>query len=114
MKKLEIIIPHERLEKANDVLEKFGGGGMSFYHVNGRGKTKWKPVPVGRGVIMHTPTYGSRTKIEVIVGDKLSNDIINELIKQLTRGSVSDGKIFVYDVSQAYDIGSGQKNEDAI
>jgi nitrogen regulatory protein P-II 1 len=63
---------------------------------------------------MHTPTYGSRTKIEVIVEDRLSNDIINELIKQLTRGSVSDGKIFVYDVNQAYDIGSGQKNEFAI
>jgi nitrogen regulatory protein PII len=26
MKKLEIIIPHERLENANDVLEKFGVG----------------------------------------------------------------------------------------
>lgn len=87
---------------------------MSFYHINGRGKTKWKPVLVGRGVIMHTPKYGSRTKIEVIVDDTLSNDIINELLKQLTRGSVSDGKIFVYDVFQAYDIGSSQKNEFAI
>ena len=114
MKKLEIIIPHERLENANDVLEHFGVGGMSFYHINGRGKTKWKPVPVGRGVSMHTPKYGSRTKIEVIVDDTLSNDIINELLKQLTRGSVSDGKIFVYDVSQAYDIGSSKKNELAI
>jgi nitrogen regulatory protein P-II 1 len=46
MKKLEIIIPHERLENANNVLEKFGVGGMSFYHINGRGKTKWKPVPL--------------------------------------------------------------------
>jgi hypothetical protein len=55
---------------------------MSFYHINGRGKTKWKPVPVGRGVIMHIPKYGSRTKIEVIVDDTLSNDIINELLKQ--------------------------------
>lgn len=44
----------------------------------------------------------------------MSNDIINELLKQLTRGSVSDGKIFVYDVFQAYDIGSSQKNEFAI
>ena len=114
MKKLEIITPHERLENANDVLEKFGVGGMSFYHINGRGKTKWKPVPDGRGVIKHTPKYGSRTKIEVIVDDTLSNDIINELLKQLTRGAVSDGKIFVYDVYQAYDIGSSKKNEFAI
>lgn len=111
MKKIEIIIPHERLENANEVLEKFSVGGMSFYHINGRGKTKWKPVPVGRGVIMHTPKYGGRTKIEVIVEDSLSNDIINELMKQLTRGSVSDGKIFVYDAYEVYDIGSGKKTE---
>ena len=63
---------------------------------------------------MHTPKYGSRTKIEVLVDDRIYNDLVNELLKKLTRGSVSDGKIFVYDVSQAYDIGSGEKNESAI
>ena len=39
------------------------------------------------GSIMHTLKYVSITKIEVIVDDTLSNDIINELLKQLTRGS---------------------------
>jgi nitrogen regulatory protein P-II 1 len=48
MKKLEIIIPHERLNEADSILEKFNVGGMSFLHVNGRGKTKWGPIPVGR------------------------------------------------------------------
>ena len=52
MKRIEIIIPHERLDKTNKILEEFDVGGMSFYPISGRGKTKWKPIPVGRGVMI--------------------------------------------------------------
>ena len=45
MKRIEIIIPHERLDRTNNILEQFDVGGMSFYHISGRGKTKWKPIP---------------------------------------------------------------------
>lgn len=114
MKRIEIIIPHERLERADTILENFKVGGMSFYHINGRGKTKWAPIPVGRGVIMYSPRFGARTKIEVIVDDKITNDIIEKLLSGLTTGSVSDGKIFVSDVLEAYDIGTGKKNGFAI
>jgi nitrogen regulatory protein PII len=46
MKRIEIIIPHERLDRTNTILEQFDVGGMSFYHISGRGKTKWKPITV--------------------------------------------------------------------
>lgn len=114
MKRIEIIIPYERLDKTNNILEQFEVGGMNFYHISGRGKTKWKPVPVGRGVMMHTPKYGTRTKIEVLVPDSLVEKIIEQLLNELSTGSVSDGKIFVSDVIQAYDIGTKNKNELAI
>jgi nitrogen regulatory protein P-II 1 len=114
MKRIEIIIPHERLDKTNNILEQFDVGGMSFYHISGRGKTKWKPIPVGRGVMMYTPKYGTRTKIEVLIPDSLVEKIIEQLLNELSTGSVSDGKIFVSDVIQAYDIGTKNKNELAI
>ena len=53
MKRIEIIIPHERLDRTNNILEQFDVGGMSFYHISGRGKTKWKPIPVGRGFFIY-------------------------------------------------------------
>jgi len=114
MKRIELIIPHERLDSADEILEKFAVGGISFYHVNGRGKTKFKPVPVGSGVMTYTPKYGTRTKIEVLVQDSLAKKIIDKLLAKLTTRSVSDGKIFVYDVFEAYDIGSGNKDDSAI
>ncbi|MGE3859305.1 MAG: P-II family nitrogen regulator [Nitrososphaeraceae archaeon] len=106
MKRIEIIIPHEKLEHVDNILENFKVGGMSFYHINGRGKTKWEPMPVGRGVMMYTPKFGARTKIEVLVDNNIVKDIINRILTELTTGSVSDGKIFVYDVLEAYDIGT--------
>jgi nitrogen regulatory protein P-II 1 len=71
-------------------------------------------MPVGRGVMSYVPKYGTKTKIEVLVEDTLAKKIIDELLSKLTTGSVSDGKIFVYDVFEAYDIGSGKKDELAI
>ena len=45
-----------------------------------------------------------RTKIEVLVADSLLEKIIEQLLNELSTGSVSDGKIFVSEVIQAYDL----------
>jgi len=39
---------------------------------------------------------------------------VDEIIKNLRTGSASDGKIFVKDISEVYDIGSGQHGEMAL
>jgi len=65
-------------------------------------------------VMMYTPKYGTRTKIEVLVADSILEKIIEQLLNELSSGSVSDGKIFVSEVIQAYDIGTKNKNELAI
>ena len=44
----------------------------------------------------------------------LLEKIIEQLLNELSTGSVSDGKIFVSEVIQAYDIGTKDKNELAI
>jgi nitrogen regulatory protein PII len=113
MKKIEIIIPHERIDNAIRILNEFGiRDEMSFYQINGsREKTQFTSVPVGRTNIMYTPKYGGRTKIEALVEDALVKKLVEELLNKLTTGSVSDGKIFVYDAYEVYDIGSGKKTE---
>ena len=114
MKRLDIIIPHERLSEVNDILHKHKVGGITFYDIKGRGRAKQEPVAVGRGVMRYVPEFGSRTKIEVLVKDSLSKVIIEDLLKKISTGSTSDGKIFVYDVVEAYDIGSKESNDSAL
>ena len=85
-----------------------------MYDIKGRGRAKQEPVAVGRGVMRYIPEYGSRTKIEVLVPDSLSESIIDEILKTISTGSASDGKIFVYDVANAYDIGTKEIGDSAL
>src|SRR5919206_1014455 len=111
MKRLDIVIPQERLTDVNELLHKHKVGGMSFYEIKGRGRAKREPVSVGRGVMRYTPEFGFRTKIEVLVPDAKAKEIVDDALRTLSTGSASDGKIFIYDVAEAYDIGSKEKND---
>jgi nitrogen regulatory protein P-II 1 len=114
MKRLDLIIPHERLTELNELLYKHKVGGMTFYEIKGRGRAKREPVSVGRGVMRYVPEFGFRTKIEVLVPDAKAKAIIDDVLKVISTGSASDGKIFVYDVAEAYEIGSKEKGDAAI
>ena len=114
MKRLDLIIPHERLTEVNELLHRHMVGGVTIYDVKGRGRAKREPVAVGRGVMRYVPEFGFRTKIEVLVEDAKAHDIIKDVLKVISTGSASDGKIFVYDVAEAYDIGSKETGEAAL
>ena len=114
VKRLDILIPHERLSEVNELLHKHKVGGMTFYDIKGRGRAKREPVSVGRGVMRYTPEFGFRTKIEVLVPDSTAKQIGDDVLGTLSTGSASDGKIFIYDVVDAYDIGSKEKGEAAL
>ena len=120
MKQMEIIIPHESLSKVNDILYKHKPhvGGIMFYEIKGRGRAAKREAPViidgynyGKKYVQE---FGSRTKVDVMVPDSLSKLIVDEIIKSISTGSDSDGKIFVKDISEVYDIGSRQYGEVAL
>jgi nitrogen regulatory protein P-II 1 len=119
MKQIDIVFPHERLKEVNDILYKHKVGGLSFYDIKGRGRAEHKPVQhrtsegyqTGRSYV---PEFGTRTKLEVLVPDSLTKQIVDDLIVSLSTGSLSDGKIFVKDVAEAYDIGSKQSGDLAL
>jgi nitrogen regulatory protein P-II 1 len=122
MKQLDIIVPHERLSEVNKLLSKHNVGGMMFYEIAGRGRAERQPVEdrltaeaggytTGR---VYVPDFGTRTKIEAIVSDSLTKTMIDDIIKTLSTGSASDGKVFVKDISEAYDIGAKQVGEVAL
>jgi nitrogen regulatory protein P-II 1 len=114
MKRLDLIIPHERLIEVNELLHKHKVGGLTFYDIKGRGQSRSEPVQSGRGVIRQVPEFGTRTKIEVLVADSQAKPIIDDLLVNVSTGSSSDGKIFVYGVAEAYDIGTKKSSDVAI
>lgn len=112
MRRVEIIIPHRKLEDAHEIIKDVNTGGMSYYTVEGSGRIKAERMTVGRGTAQTQPQYIPRTKIEVVVKDHQVEDLISKITEKL--GSELGGKIFVMDVPIAVDIRTKKTGEQAI
>jgi nitrogen regulatory protein P-II 1 len=117
MKEISIFIPTEDLEQVAEILKKHKVGGMTFYQINGAGRTKREALPemvrsymTGR---MITPDYAKRIKVETIVSDSLVNQILEDISNSLGQhaGNEAHGMIFIKDVYDAYEIGTKQRGE---
>lgn len=56
---------------------------------------------------------GSRTIVQVIVPGPVEKALVSDIMDRVSTGSAGDGKIFVKDVSGAYDIGSKDTGDKA-
>lgn len=119
MKEIDVIFRrHERLPIINELLYKHKVAFL-FYDINGRAREKLEAIPE---VISHeapyttgrkrTPLFVSGVKLEMIVPDHVTKPIVADLMAILSTGSDTDGRIFIKDISNGYDIGS-KKNWDA-
>jgi nitrogen regulatory protein P-II 1 len=116
MKEISIFILTDDLAQVTEILRKHNVGGISFYEINGAGRTKRDAVPemvrsymTGRTI---TPDYARRTKVETIVSDSAMNQIVDDLLNNLSHGKAeAHGMIFIKDVSDAYEIGTKQRGE---
>jgi nitrogen regulatory protein P-II 1 len=116
MKEISIFIRKDDLTQVTEILRKHNVGGISFYDINGAGRAKREAVPemvrsymTGRTI---TPDYVKRTKVETIVPDSAMNQIVDDLLNNLSHGKAeAHGMIFTKDVSDAYEIGTKQRGE---
>ena len=112
MKKLEAIVQPFKLDDVKEALLGIGVDGMTISEVRGHGRQKG-----------HTETYRGqeynvdllpKVKVEVVVPEARCEETLNILSAAARTGKIGDGKIFVYDVSQAIRIRNGDMGESAI
>jgi len=117
VKEISIFIPTEDLEQVVEILKKHKVGGMTFYQINGAGRTKRDALPeMVRSYMtgkMITPDYAKRIKVETIVSDSLVNQILEDISNSLGQhaGNEAHGMIFIKDVYDSYEIGTKQRGE---
>ena len=51
--------------------------------------------------------------VKVLIPDSMEKNLISEIMDKISTGSAGDGKIFVKDVTGAYDIGSKETGDKA-
>ncbi len=117
MKEISIFIATHDLVQVTEILRKHNVGGITFYEINGAGRTKRDAIPeivnayvTGKTI---TPEYVKRIKVETIVSDSVVNKIIDDISDSLSQhaGKEAHGMIFVKDVSDACEMGTKQRGE---
>jgi nitrogen regulatory protein P-II 1 len=114
MKQVDIYVPEERISEITEILHKNGVGGISISTVHGRGKIPHEPIPeiatawmTGKKII---PEYVTRLKFEAVVTDGKVKPIVDDLSKL----DLKRGKVFVHDISEAYDLVKQTSGESAL
>ncbi len=112
MKKIEMYIRPEKLETVKEVLNKLEIYGLTAEMVSGCGRQK------GRKEFYRGAEFSfnllPKIKIETVVHDDIVKSVIDEIAAAIKTGQVGDGKIFVYDVVDAYKIRTGETGDAAL
>jgi len=113
MNKVEAIVRPERLDVVKDALAAAGFVGLNIVNVTGRGTQKGI-VHTGRGGEEYRVDMLPKSKIELVVKDADTDQVIDIICKTARTGSIGDGKIFVIAVSDAIRVRTGERGDAAL
>jgi nitrogen regulatory protein P-II 1 len=112
MKKIEAVIQPFKLEDVKEALKAIGIDGMTVIEVRGHGRQK------GHREIYRGQEYQvdllPKVKLELVVPDVRSEEVIRTLVAAARTGKIGDGKVFVYDVAEAIRIRNDDRGESAL
>jgi nitrogen regulatory protein P-II 1 len=112
MKKIEAIIRPEKLDEVLKSIETTGYSGVMITEIKGHGKQKGI-VQQWRGG-EYRVNFLTKIKLEIVAKNKDVEKIKTAIASVAKTGEIGDGKIFVYEISDAYKIRTGETGEEAI
>jgi nitrogen regulatory protein PII len=112
MKKIEAIIKPFKLDEVKDALNKIGVNGMTINEVKGFGRQRGHKE-IYRGA-EYQVDFVPKVQIDVVVNSALADQVVEAISKSANTGKIGDGKIFVFPVSEAVRIRTGETGESAI
>jgi nitrogen regulatory protein P-II 1 len=112
MTKIECIIRPERFEEVNAVLTDMGIVGMTTSEVRGCGRQRGY-VERYRGMEYQVRLL-PKMKLEMVVRDDQTHEIVQAIMESARTGEVGDGKIFVSRIDEAYRIRTGERDDAAL
>lgn len=114
MKMVMAVIKPFKLDDVREALTAIGVEGLTVTEVRGFGRQKGRMDGAAGSSVEYTPTFLPKVKIEVAIPDKLEKKAITAIRDAANTGRIGDGKIFVYDLSSAMRIRTGETEEEAL
>ena len=112
MKMVMAVIKPHKLDQVREALTGLGVEGMTATEVKGYGRQKGH-TEIYRGA-EYTVNFLPKVRIEVVVADSLIDQTVEVIQEAAKTGKIGDGKIFVYDVSSAVRIRTGEIGDEAL
>jgi nitrogen regulatory protein PII len=103
MQRIEAIVPYEVSKNVVEELRKLGVDGITLVESRGQGEGE-RPEIMGKQA-----EYNTMDLIITVVNDSMVNSAVSAIMNAAHTGEKKDGKIFVTDVRETYDISSKQK-----
>jgi nitrogen regulatory protein P-II 1 len=112
MKLITAIVKPHKLDDVKAALKGSGVTGMTVTEVQGFGRQSGH-TEVYRGA-EYTIDFVPKVKVEVLVDDSATDDVVNAVITSARTGKIGDGKLWVTDVADVVRIRTGERDADAI
>lgn len=112
MKFVSAIIKPFKLDEVREALSAIGVQGITVTEVKGFGRQKGH-TELYRGA-EYVVDFLPKVKLEVAIKDDMLDQVVEVIEKSAATGKIGDGKIFVFDLEQAYRIRTGETGPDAL
>ena len=112
MKLITAIVKPYKLDDVREALDRLGVRGMTVTEVKGYGRQKGH-TEIYRGA-EYEVNFVPKTRVEVVVADRMADDVVAAIRAAAVTGKIGDGKIFVSSIEAAYRIRTGESGEDAL
>ena len=112
MKKIEAIIKPFKLDEVKDKLNEIGIKGITVSEVKGFGRQKGH-TELYRGA-EYVVDFLPKVKLEIVVSDAISAEVVEAISKTAQTGRIGDGKIFIFPIEDIVRIRTMEHGEDAL
>ena len=112
MKMVMAIIKPFKLDDVREALSEIGVQGITVTEVKGFGRQKGH-TELYRGA-EYVVDFLPKVKVEAVVDDGLTDQVIEAISKAANTGKIGDGKIFISAVEQAVRIRTGETGAEAL
>ncbi len=112
MKLIMAVIKPFKLDEVREALSNLGVEGMTVSEVKGFGRQKGH-AEIYRGA-EYTVHFLPKVKLEIAANDEMVESIVEVIKATAETGKIGDGKIFVYDISSAIRIRTGETDKEAL
>lgn len=114
MKRIEAIIQVDKLSIVVNSLKAVGVGGVIVTQSRGAGSGQRPVIRGSRGTSRYEAEFNMLNTVITVVDDSKVGAVVSAIIDAVHTGNKGDGKIFVTNVEEAFDIATKQSGKDII